>query len=67
MNKKISSNTGEFGIYRSVKNSYTVTINGKRCGVRKTLEEAITLRNKCLKGTKQAELNYYLSREGGTN
>ena len=66
MNRVITSNTGEYGISLCSDGYYRITVDDKFCGLRKTLEEAIEVRDRCLKGTKQAELNYYL-REGGSH
>ena len=60
MNKIITSNTGEFGIHLDKKGWYNVVIDGARVGMRRSLTEAISIRDAALIGTKQAELNYYL-------
>ena len=61
LNRVIRSNTGEFGICRNKYGTYDITINGSRIGARKTLSEAVSIRNKALVGTRQLELNYFLS------
>jgi len=63
MNRCVTSNTGEYGISLCNDRYYRVTVDDKYCGIRKTLEEAIELRNKHLLGTRQLELNYYLKEE----
>lgn len=60
MNKIITSNTGEFGIHLDKDGWYDVQIGGRRVGTKRTLAEAIEVRNEKLKGTRQLELNYYL-------
>lgn len=67
MNKVITSNTGEYGISLCQNGRYLVRINQKFIGIKKTLEEAITIRDNALEGTKQLELNYYLSRKVAIN
>ena len=58
MNRKATSNTGELGISHRKDGFYMVYVNKRYCGIRKTLEDAITLRNENLKGTLQATFNY---------
>ena len=60
INRRATSNTGELCIHINKNGRYEVVIGGKYKGCAKSLEEAITLRNKNLQGTKQLELNYYL-------
>ena len=54
------NNTGQPYIHLSRNRYYIVEIGHKYCGVRKTLEEAIELRNEALKGTLQEKLNVSL-------
>jgi hypothetical protein len=65
INRIAKANTGEWGITRRKDGWFMVTVDSKYRGIRKSLEDAITLRNESLKGTRQAELNYYLQ-EGVT-
>lgn len=60
MNRKVMSNTGEYGITKRKDGFYMVQIGNDYCGIRKNLEDAISFRNECLKGTKQAELKLCL-------
>lgn len=60
MNRKILSNTGELGISRRKDGFYMVYVDKKYCGIRKSLDDAICLRNENLKGAKQAKINYHL-------
>ena len=60
MNRVITSNTGEYGITLCSDGYYRITVDDRYCGLRKTLEEAIEVRDKCLKGTKQSRINFYL-------
>ena len=60
INKKATSNTGEYGITLRKDGWYMVMIADKYRGIRKTLEDAIILRDESLKGTKQAKYNYYM-------
>lgn len=60
VNRKITSNTGEYGITLCKDGKYRVTVDDVYRGIRLTLEEAILLRNKFLKGTRQEKLNFYL-------
>ena len=65
LNKKSMSNTGEFGISHRKDGWYMVDIDGKYRGIRRTLEEAIELRNESLKGTRQLDFNYELKNKLG--
>lgn len=57
-NNPKKSNTGErFIVYREKKKSYRVIVNKKEYGNRKTLEEAIELRNKILEETNYVKLD----------
>ena len=60
MNRKPMSNTGEYGISLRKDGFYMVYVDRKYCGIRKTLDEALSLRNESIKGTKQAELKFCL-------
>lgn len=60
VNKKIMSNTGEYGITLCKDGRYRVTVDDVYRGLRYTLNDAIALRNESLKGTRQERLNYYL-------
>ena len=62
LNKRIMSNTGEFGISLRKDGWYMVYIDRKYCGVRKTLSEAKEIRDESLKGTRQLEFNYSLKK-----
>ena len=66
MNKKPWSNTGILGISQYKNGKYYVKINRINYGCTNSLDEAIEIRNKALKGTKQAEVNYFLG-EGGSH
>lgn len=61
MNRKVMSNTGEYGISLRKDGFYMVQVGKTYCGIRKSLDEAIALRNECLKGTKQAKYKYCVS------
>ena len=61
MNKKPQSNTGEYGITKRKDGWYMVTVADQYRGIRKTLKDAVLLRDECLKGTKQSKLNFFLS------
>jgi len=63
MNKVITSNTGEFGIHLDKDGWYNIQINGRRVGTKRTMAEAIKVRDENLIGTRQVELNYYLREE----
>jgi hypothetical protein len=55
----MKSKTGEYGIILS-RGYYIVCVQGKYCGISKTLEEAIGIRNKNLIGTEVQKFNSYL-------
>lgn len=65
LNKKVMSNTGEFGISLRKDGWYMVHIDNKYRGIRRSLKEAIELRDKSLQGTRQLENNYLLNNNLG--
>ena len=65
LNRRITSNTGEYGITLCNNGYYRITVDDKYCGIRKTLEEAIIRRDECLVGTRQMKYNYYLREQKG--
>lgn len=64
MNRPIMSNTGEFGISLYKDGYYHIVIDGRNIGKTKTLEEAITIRNSGLVGTRQLKSNPLLHNLG---
>ena len=65
LNRRMTSNTGEYGITLCKNGYYRITVDDKYCGIRKTLADAIIRRDECLVGTKQMEYNYYLRKQKG--
>ena len=63
-NRKIVSNTGEYGITKRKDGWFMVTVADKYRGIRRTLEEARALRDESLVGTEQLHLNYFLRDKG---
>ena len=60
LNKSPYSNTGEYGISLQKNGSYSISISGIIKTTRKTLEEALEVRNKAIAGTELKTLNYFL-------
>lgn len=61
-NKKMRRNTKHYGISKH-KNGYMIYIDGNYIGHKKTLEDAIKLRNANLKNSKALKYNEYLKEE----
>lgn len=63
-NKKVTSNTGFYGISKTKKGFFVVSIMKHYIGMRKTLEEAVKLRNSNPLWNEIKRLNFQLEKEG---